>query len=343
MWLDVARGACVIAVVLLHVRIFVHEPLSPAGLAPDGWREFTEFFGPFRLPLLFTISGLLVSERVRAGWGDRRNVVRVASSYWLYLVWLTLFAVMSVLVTATGVPFKIESPADFAQQLAVPDTPLWFVFALALYVLVLTSLQRLPRAAVLGMFLALAVVSGLAPASEAEAQWLHIVYFGAFFTAGVYLPAVLVWFSGGRVVPKLLGTLAAFVLLQQLWQLTEIGDMLETSARLLRDAAAVTLAIVVCALVSRIPAVARVFALVGRQTLPVYILQLPLIWALFLLPVVPGLYESPAARAIGPVVATGLIVAVAILAHHGLQRTPLRFLFGLPSAVRDRIVRGQAA
>ncbi|MFB2596940.1 acyltransferase family protein [Herbiconiux sp. P17] len=342
-WLDVARGACVIAVVMLHVRIFVYDPLTPPTAGTDVWRQFTEFFGPFRLPLLFAVSGLLVSKRVRNGWRDRRNLLRVASSYWIYLVWLGIFGVMSAVVAVSGVPFKIASPQDFFRQLLLPDTTLWFVFALALYVVVFTSLQRLPRFVVLGLFAAVAVLSGLAPASLAEEQWLHIIYFAVFFAAGVYLPAALVWFSHGRVAVKLLLTLGAFVLLQLLWQLTEAGHVVETSARLLRDSAAVTLAIAVCALVSRVPAVVRPLARVGQRTLPIYILQLPVIWALYLLPIVPSLYEIPVVRHLGPALGTVIVVAVSLLVFWLMDRTGLRYLFQLPRSVGDRLVGARQA
>ncbi|TAJ46447.1 MAG: acyltransferase [Herbiconiux sp.] len=337
-WLDVARGACVIAVVMLHVRIFVYDPLTPPTAGTDAWRQFTEFFGPFRLPLLFTISGLLVSRRVRGGWGDRRNVLRVASSYWIYLVWLCVFGVMSAVVAATELPFQIESTADFLRQLAMPDTTLWFVFALALYVVVITSLQRFPPMVVLGCFAALAVLSGFVPAEHAEEQWLHMIYFAVFFAAGVYLPALLVWFSAGRIPTKLVGTLGAFVLFQLLWQLTEEGTVFETSARLVRDSAAVTLAIVVCTVLSRIPAVTRVLAKVGRRTLPIYILQLPVIWLLFLLPIVPELYEIPVVRYFGPVFGTVVVVAASLAVFWLMDRTHLRYMFRLPGRVSARIL-----
>jgi len=337
-WLDVARGACVIAVVMLHVRIFVYEPLTPPTAGTDVWRQFTEFFGPFRLPLLFTISGLLVSKRVRNGWGDRRNVLRVASSYWIYLVWLCAFGVMSFVVEATELPFQIESAGDFLRQLAMPDTTLWFVFALALYLVVLTSVQRFPPAAVLGCVAALAVLSGFVPAEHAEEQWLHMLYFAVFFAAGVYLPALFVWFAAGRIPTKLAATLAAFIVFQLVWQETEEGTVLETSARLLRDSAAVALAIVVCAVLSRIPAVTRLLAKVGRRTLPIYILQLPVIWAIFLLPIVPELYEIPVFRYLGPVFGTVVVIAASLALFWLMERTHLRYMFRLPHRVSARIL-----
>jgi hypothetical protein len=56
---------------------------------------------------------------------------------------------------------------------------------------------RVPRAAVLAGFAAVAVLSGVAPASVAEAQPLHIIHYGVVFATGVQLPAVVGWFAWG--------------------------------------------------------------------------------------------------------------------------------------------------
>lgn len=337
-WIDVARGLCVIAVVLLHVRIFVYDPAVPEIDGHDEWRRITEAFGPFRLPTLFALSGLLVARRVRNGWRDRRNAVRVASSYWLYLVWLTVFALMSLAVTAPGMPFRLETPADYLRQLVLPDTILWFILALALYVLVLTSVQRVPPPVVLGALALVAALSGVAPAELAEEQWLHILYYGVFFAAGVYLPGAVRWFADGRVVVKLVFALALFVVLERVWQLTDMGTALESSVRLGRDLVAVAVAVGLCALLSRAGWLARPLALVGRRTLPVYILQLPAIWLLCLVPVVADLHAFPVVFAVGPLLATAFVVAASMLCYRLLRGTVLENLFRLPRPVADRIL-----
>ncbi|QJU52644.1 acyltransferase [Herbiconiux sp. KACC 21604] len=337
-WIDVVRGLCVIAVVMLHVRIFVYDPSVPEIDGADEWRRITEAFGPFRLPTLFTISGLLVAGRVRQGWSDRRNAVRVVSSYWLYLVWLTVFALMSLAVTAPGMPFRLETPTDYLRQIVLPDTILWFVLALAVYVLVLTSLQRVPPTVVLGGLALLAALSGVAPAELAEEQWLHILYYGVFFAAGVYLPGAVRWFAGGRVVVKLGCALALFLVLERVWQLTEMGTALESSVRLVRDLVAVAVAVGLCALIARAAWLARPLALVGRRTLPIYILQLPAIWLLCLVPVVADLHDAPVVFALGPVLGTAFVVAASMLGFTLVRGTVLENLFRLPRPLADRIL-----
>ncbi|PJJ62062.1 acyltransferase family protein [Compostimonas suwonensis] len=339
-WVDAARGLCVVAVVMLHFRIFVYGELSPPSNGIAVWTQFTEFFGGFRLPLLFAISGLVVSQRVRNGWSDRRNLARVASTYWIYAVWLCVFGLMSAIVVGHNVPFRVNSWGSFFSQLLVPDTTLWFVFALVLYLVLLTSLRRVHPAIVLGGLALVSIVSGLVPEEDAEALWLHVVYYAVFFAVGVYLRPALEWFATNELWAKSVAALGLFIICEKLWELTSQGDMVESTARLFRDAAAIVLATTVVALASRLPVFARTASAIGRQTLPVFILQLPVIWVLVLLPVVEDSLTIPLVRYTAPILGTIVIVVVSLLVHRFMLRTPLRHLFQLPASWSDRIRHG---
>jgi fucose 4-O-acetylase-like acetyltransferase len=191
---------------------------------------------------------------------------------------------------------------------------------------------------VLAGFAAVAVLSGVAPASVAEAQPLHIIHYGVVFATGVQLPAVVRWFAWGGHVLRTAGVALAVFVGALVWQLTQIGVVAETSARLVRDVAAVALAVTACALLCRLPRLTRPLAAVGRQTLPIYILQLPAIWLLYLLPVTEELHRSEPAWFIGPIIGTAVVVALSLACYAVMQRTVLRNLFRLPSAWSDRLV-----
>jgi fucose 4-O-acetylase-like acetyltransferase len=337
-WIDAARGLCVLAVVMLHFRIFVYDPLAPTTNGIIVWTQFTEFFGGFRLPLLFAISGLVVSQRVRAGWSDRRNLVRAASSYWLYVSWLGVFALLSLVFVAKDIPFRVMTIGDFFTQLVIPNTTLWYVLALALYVVVLTSLERVHPAIILGSLAAVSILTGLVPAADNQALWLHVVYYAFFFAAGVYLRPALIWCASSGLWWKSLATIGAFVFCERLWEMTEQGNMLESTARLSRDSAAVAVSIAVIALASRIPVFARAASLIGRQTLPIFILQLPVIWALIVFPPVAASLQLAPVRYLAPALGTVVIVLASLGLHRLMMRTPMRHLFRLPESWGDRIL-----
>ncbi|MBF4635582.1 acyltransferase family protein [Agreia pratensis] len=337
-WVDAARGLCVLLVVLLHVRIFVYEPLSPPSNGVEVWTQLTEFFGAFRLPLLFVVSGLVASRRVRAGWSDRRTVLRAVSLYWLYVAWLTVYAVLSIGVIDPGIPFRVMTPLHYLEQLFVPDSMIWFIFALAAYVVVLSSLNRVPPVAILGVLAVLSVASGAVPVTRDEALWLHVVYYAVFFAVGVYAASALQALARVRSPWAPVLGIVSFVVCELAWQQSSEGTLLETGLRLLRDSAAVVLSIVVIALLVRWPPFERAAAAIGRRTLPIFVLQLPLIWVLFLLPPVEWSLGFAPVRYLAPVFGTALIVLAALGIHRLLMRGRARVLFGLPEAWRNRIV-----
>ncbi|KJC62908.1 acyltransferase family protein [Agreia bicolorata] len=341
-WVDAARGICVLLVVLLHVRIFVYAPLAPPSNGVELWTQLTEFFGAFRLPLLFVVSGFVASRRVRAGWSDRRTVLRAVSLYWIYLVWLTVYAVLSIVVIDPGVPFRVMTPLHYLEQLLVPDSMLWFIFALAAYVIVLSSVNRVPRGAVLGVLAALSIASGAVPVTRDEALWLHVVYYAVFFAVGVYAAPALQLLARSRrpfVLPLSVGT---FIACELAWQQSAEGTILETALRLLRDGAAVAVSIVVIALLVRWRPFERVASAIGQRTLPIFVLQLPLIWLLFLLPLVGWSLEFAPVRYLAPVLGTALIVVAALGIHRLLIRARARVLFELPERWKKAVLGARA-
>jgi uncharacterized membrane protein YcfT len=337
-WVDAARGVCVLLVVLLHVRIFVYAPLAPPTHGVEVWTQLTEFFGAFRLPLLFVVSGLVASKRVRAGWSDRRTVLRAVSLYWLYVVWLSVYALLSIVVIAPGVPFRVMSIGAYMQQLVVPDSMLWFIFALAVYVVLLSSLRRVRPAVMLAVLVVVSIASGAAPMTRDEALWLHAVYYAVFFAVGVYLAPALRALAASRARWRVPLALAAFVACQLLWQQGVEGTLVESALRVLRDGSAVVLSIIVIELAVRWRPFTSAASSIGRRTLPIFVLQLPLIWALFLLPPVEWSLTFAPIRNLAPVLGTALIVVAALGIHSLAMRGPGRALFGLLECVRQRIV-----
>lgn len=329
-WVDAARGVCVLLVVLLHVRIFVYAPLAPPTNGIEIWTQLTEFFGAFRLPLLFVVSGLVASKRVRAGWSDRRTVLRAVSLYWLYLVWLTVYALLSIVFISPGIPFRVMTPLHYLEQVFVPDSMLWFIFALAASVVLLSSLHRVRPTVMLAVLAIASVATGAMPLTRDEALWLHVVYYAVFFAVGVYLAPALRALAASRVRWRVPVAVGAFVACQLLWQQSVEGTVLESALRLLRDSSAVVLSIIVIALLVRWRPFAATASAIGRRTLPIFVLQLPLIWVLYLLPPVAWSLDVAWIRHLAPLLCTALIVAASLGIHSLVMRGSGRVLFGLP-------------
>jgi hypothetical protein len=258
------------------------------------------------------------------------------------VAWLTVYAVLSIGVIDPGIPFRVLTPLHYLEQLFVPDSMLWFIFALAAYVVVLSSLNRVPPAAILGALAVLSVASGAVPVPRDEALWLHVVYYAVFFAVGVYAASALQALARIRSAWAPVLGIVFFVVCELAWQQTAEGTVLETGLRLLRDSAAVAVSIVVISVLVRWPPFEKAAAAIGRRTLPIFVLQLPLIWLLFLLPPVGWSLGFAPVRYLGPVLGTALIVVAALGIHRLLMRGRCRVLFELPEVWRNRILQRTA-
>ena len=137
-WVDVAKGVCIIMVVMMHSTLGVEKAAGEIG-----WmNSFVEFARPFRMPDFFLIAGLFLASRIDAPWRlylDRK----VLHFAYFYALWLTIqFA-----FKAPG--FAAEMGWDgvareYALAFVEPWGTLWFIYHLALFFLVTRLLRRVP-------------------------------------------------------------------------------------------------------------------------------------------------------------------------------------------------------
>ena len=84
-WVDVAKGVCIIMVVMMHSTLGVEK----AAGAPGWMGTVVEFARPFRMPDFFLIAGLFLSRRIDGPWRlflDRK----VLHFAYFYVLWLTI-------------------------------------------------------------------------------------------------------------------------------------------------------------------------------------------------------------------------------------------------------------
>jgi uncharacterized membrane protein YcfT len=337
-WVDVIRALCVVFIVMFHFLIWVYFPgiNNEEGALVRGWQSFADITSAFRLPLLFIASGLIVGPRIREGYRDRKNIVRAASIYWLYAVWLTIFALCSIIVKP-GYPLRVPSIESYVVQLVRPRTILWFILALVVWTLVLCALRRLPHVMNFAIALAISVGSGLIPRVSGGDLYLQVLYYGVFFAFGVYAAPVARWLAGRQLWWKIMLGTAAFVFAMTVIPILQRSGILGVfSIRIVKDLVAALAVIPIAAGIAFIPKVGIGLAYLGRRTLPIYVLQLPILWILISnrskMP-----WGSEAFRLISPFLFLVIIVASALAIHWFLMRSPGRVLFELPEPVRRRL------
>ena len=137
-WVDVAKGICIVMVVMMHSTLGVERIMGETG-----WMgTLVEFARPFRMPDFFLIAGLFLASRIDAPWRlylDRK----VLHFVYFYALWLTIqFALKAPeLAAEAGVGGLVR---DYLFAFVEPWGTLWFIYHLALFLLVTRLLKRVP-------------------------------------------------------------------------------------------------------------------------------------------------------------------------------------------------------
>ncbi|WP_034491755.1 acyltransferase family protein [Afifella pfennigii] len=126
-WVDVAKGFCIVMVVMMHSTLGVE-----AAMGETGWMgTLVEYARPFRMPDFFLIAGLFLPARIAAPlrlYVDRK----ILHFVYFYVLWLTI-------------QFAFKAPAfaaDFGwagtlglylHSFVEPFGTLWFIYHLAIF------------------------------------------------------------------------------------------------------------------------------------------------------------------------------------------------------------------
>lgn len=338
-WVDAARAFSVIVIIVVHLSIWVMPPIYEAYPDLAVWNKALSITGPFRLPVLFVLSGFLVADRVRAGWRDRRNLLRATTSYYLYAVWLAIYALLTAALPG-GQPVGV-SWQGFLKQLLVPNTPLWFVACLAVSVALFTSLNRVHPAIVL---LGTAFISWWSIRTPFPSDFAMVergLYYLLFFALGVYGKKILTSFGAREGlawrVPVML--VIAFIGIDT-YKNVSMSFAGYFGAILLRDISAVLCIVTVMAALCTVPFVARALTFIGSRTLPLYVMHVPLIWVLVLLrPWYLPAMDIYAVRIATPALILVCIVGMSLLLYAVLTRFAAgRLLFEMPPPLQRTIL-----
>jgi uncharacterized membrane protein YcfT len=331
-WMDTAKGLCILLVVSWHViwKHYLHLDWEEPGLIGAAWSAFGRALLPMRMPLFFLISGMLAVSAAGRPW---RVVARskVARFLYLYLVWLLIHTLVLIWLP---VPFDTEIARDgwqLLEQATILPTALWYLFALALYFVVGKLVRGLPPALVLGAaFLFSAASSAGWIYSPANNATLYQNLF--FFLAGLYLRRhvedMARWASWWQVV----GTGLAFGVC--LLVLLRFNAMTVPGVWPLTSTVATIFAVLAMSRVARWEKLGGALAKLGRRTLPIYLMHLPLLaYAHWLLSDVLADLPSPVRLAlvlVEPVLLTAALVAFCLGAERVLMKIRCGWLFDLP-------------
>lgn len=180
-WIDVARGAAVSLVVLLHVSNFFNR--RDVRVA-DSVLALNHLLDGVRMPTLVGLSGILAAAVVTWTWRDvwRR---RVGPLLLLYYVW----TVVAILV---GMPLLhgrtvTEMWPRLLEAFTRPEPYVWYLLALACYIASARLLRKVPTWALLtaaiGAYLVYRTWTSRPPV-DGFGGWLRLGYYWIFFVLG---------------------------------------------------------------------------------------------------------------------------------------------------------------
>lgn len=330
-WADIIKGYCIILVVLWHVimkqylQIDWHVPVP----IPGAWGAFGEQFLPLRMPVFFTVSGMFAAAAAYRPWSVVRRS-RLAKFYYLYVLWFAVHTTVLWFVPDFET-LAARTPLQVLEQLTITPTNLWYLFALAVYFLVAKVTRNVPTAVVLGAAFVLSSIaaSGLLAAPGNRGQLYQNLF---FFLAGLRLKSWVQQWAASATMPLLLiGVVGYFGVsgaMQAFHAERNFGVWPAVSIL------AVMVGVALAVQIERLKRPGELLAELGRKTLPIYVIHMPLVALAHLTLQGPlsglGASAQLAVAALGPIVMTALIIAVCLSLEAGLRRIGAGWLFELP-------------
>lgn len=324
-WVDFAKGVAILAVVVHHAVY----ALAAVGVEAEKLLIADQQIATFRMPLFFLASGLFAHRALTGPWRPllRR---RVALYGWVYLVWSVIAGLAA---TAYVPPLRPPGPGGlgtFLQGLVVPATALWFIYALAVYAVLLRAARRVPPwIQLLGSAL-LSFVVGSSLVSVDQYVWRMMATCLVFFVAGVHyrwvvdrLVAITTW---PLAIAAALAYAGATGVVGQLWEDKPPG------VRLALSVLALVAGVCGSVVLGRVRALGFVSWL-GQRTLQVYVAHSVLIYLAVTAMDRWDLLPSGLAGAVG--VTAGLVV-LGVLVSLGIGRAADRWGAGWLYAVPRR-------
>lgn len=325
-WIDCARGIAIIAVVMYHSALL----LGDVGWAGQ-WSRLMSILETLRMPLFFFVSGLLAS-RIRGYELPKLWSKRIALYIYIYILWSFLRWLYFQFVPwlrPSAHPGDVE---NLLQLFIWPIGSLWFIYALAIFSILVWVTKKFPDWVTVLMALVFSVAFSFGYIEIENSGWMKMGSYFLFFVLGVFFRSWAFAFSHHvSAYQTLLIVLAYFssIFFYRKLGLASVPGAV-TALSFLGVLSRVSLAIFISGF--------RIFSWVGylgRVTLPIYVIQF---MPLALIAVVLSRSNIPPPGA-GAIVMVPLAGAASILISLGINRLVKGWsgIFDLPNLRIRRI------
>jgi len=275
-WLDASRGMVICFIAMFHAASLATRYGMPAAAV------FNSLYA-YRLlgvALFFVISGMNSVRHIEAGWGAAIRE-RLAPILWMLLLWTAIIWYPGSIITSPLVtPDWHSAPAQIVRGWFLPNSIMWFLWALGGYLILSRLLRPLPRTAVIvGCVLFLIVALGftewhmyrygLGALARNYTLRMSILFFPCFHLGYLFRDQIL-RFGNSSLFPSLLFTM---IVSNALWWLTPHVPiaLVQGVLELFRLGLGVMAAIFVARTLMLWRPLRRPLVIVGRMTLPIYL------------------------------------------------------------------------
>ncbi|GHC22911.1 membrane protein [Kushneria pakistanensis] len=330
-WIDAAKGACILAVILYHFNIFIYQGIHEGHTIAAVWNIGITALKPLRMPLFFLISGYLASTSItRRSWG-RVRTKKIASLLWVYVLWAVIYWAAVSHLLPDNPWFENSFNADMTltlllERMLTANISLWYLYALVIYFVVAKVMRSAVAAIGLGVLINIAMYFFIDPANWGMRS---LIGYFVFFALGAYAKDIITThyaaFNLRRFACTAALTLAGLALASYFSALTAPG--VEMLLGFVMVSTVIDLFALACRHVNM-----TYLCMVGRQTLPIYVMHRLVLR--FISPYMPETVNT-FLLVMEPIIATIAVAAVCLFIYHGLLRIRGgRALFTMPHTMR---------
>jgi uncharacterized membrane protein YcfT len=254
----------------------------------------------------------------------------VAKFLYLYAMWLLIHTFVLSFVVPDFDTTRAHGPLDLLEELTITPTNLWYLYALALYFAVAKATRRAPKALILGVALALSVATA-AGAFAVPGNRGGLLQNLVFFLAGLHFRAPIERLAAAATWRRVAATGGAYTVVLLFMPAT--GTQAVPGVWTAASIVAVVFGVTAMARVARWAPAGTVMAALGRRTLPIYVLHMPLLalaHRLLLGPLSNSGPAQPMLALVEPLMMTAALVLACLGLHRAFQAMRAGWLFDLP-------------
>lgn len=310
-WVDVAKGATILLVVLNHAISHLHTQ----GWALTPMLNANNSMQSFRMPLFFFASGLFFFANLAKPWATFMRTKFLPLLY-LFALWVVIQGTLF-----WALPWKEPTFGHVVDVVVAPlwpTTGLWYVYALALYSLAARLLRLAPMMVQVALVLAVSGASAVGLIPTGNWAWDSILSNFVFFFSAIHMRNLAFRFAQSATWLRFVGLAGGWATLVLAAYFFDFGFV--SPLRLPMSVLAISAGVMAASLVTDTWA-GRGLCWVGKRTLPIFVLHIIFILAArYYLPVAEG--APSAVLAVAPVILAGVSVVGSFALWYGLRHVP---------------------